>query len=744
MPAVGISRTAYVSADHIRASFSAFPERGCRRSMREFKQVIRYFSILSSYLKSMVMDSRHVRYKRVIPKEFRLPFTSEDGSAGWTCFTYTIRFLNFKAGTDPIQQSASEFLLLSPQLLDEEVSSISVHLNLPAFAAVDSKLNYCGVLNVSPEKVETVKKFNIWLFHLAMGKCFALPKVSGEGKKNYYVLPCKPITGDTVPSPEELVDWHVVEIAITSSLLYRRKVPFFGGYATLDCQNTQSNEALDGGGLRMRNGIFQEHDLEDAVVTCANNGLPCFVSGILHDLSGSSFCSQSAGRKQISYSDYYFHECKYKLEYPDQPLLKGYRLVRAGNYVRRTSAVSNGDSVKPWETMELPPEVCILHVGLKGKLCRGGMRLPSILHSLEMSLVAAELRNNIGSPLSCFKVQEALTSGACEGNHSYETLELLGDSVLNFIGGVHMYIDFPSCTSELLHSYRHDLVSNRNLYKCGLACGLPGYIFAELLNTKTWVPPGPALEDLPQKSPDGQVIGLKTLADVVEALIGVTFLHGDLNSAVKTMVWLQVPIPFPEKIPEVIIADIQELMEARNTFKDHDIVTLEKKIGYQFKCKSLLLSAFDYGDEVTFTQSGVPRGSFQFQRLEFLGDSVLDFLIMRHFVQLYSAFNPEQLNDLRQATVNSENFACTAIRHGFHHYLKRMSPILRDEIELYAASVHREGGSPFGIPSRASPKAIGDLMQTLAGSILLDSNFDHDLVWKIEFYISSYEIRTGT
>lgn len=32
----------------------------------------------------------------------------------------------------------------------------------------------------------------------------------------------------------------------------------------------------------------------------------------------------------------------------------------------------SGDSVKPWETMELPPEVCILHVGLKGKLCRGG------------------------------------------------------------------------------------------------------------------------------------------------------------------------------------------------------------------------------------------------------------------------------------------------------------------------------------------------------------------------------------
>lgn len=28
-------------------------------------------------------------------------------------------------------------------------------------------------------------------------------------------------------------------------------------------------------------------------------------------------------------------------------------------------------------------------------------------------------------------------------------------------------------------------------------------------------------------------------------------------------------------------------------------------------------------------------------------------------------------------------------------------------------------------------QAIGDLMQTLAGSVLLDSNFDYELVWKV-------------
>jgi endoribonuclease Dicer len=119
---------------------------------------------------------------------------------------------------------------------------------------------------------------------------------------------------------------------------------------------------------------------------------------------------------------------------------------------------------------------------------------------------------------------------------------------------------------------------------------------------------------------DGQIIGLKTLADVVEALIGVYFLQGDMNSALKAMNWLQVPIPFPANVPEAILADVQEQMRTRNPFNDHDIATLEKKIGYQFRCKSLLLSAFDFGDEKTFNESGAAKGSFKFQRLEFLGE----------------------------------------------------------------------------------------------------------------------------
>lgn len=135
-----------------------------------------------------------------------------------------------------------------------------------------------------------------------------MPKVSGEGIKNYYILPCKPIVNDIVPDPEHLIDWQEMEIAVRSSLLYRSKVHFFGGYATLEAQDTRSDRALLAGELRMQNGIFPEHDLEDALVTCANNGLPCYIYGVLHDLSGSSVCPQPAGRIPMTYSEYYIQK----------------------------------------------------------------------------------------------------------------------------------------------------------------------------------------------------------------------------------------------------------------------------------------------------------------------------------------------------------------------------------------------------------------------------------------------------
>lgn len=114
---------------------------------------------------------------------------------------------------------------------------------------------------------------------------------------------------------------------------------------------------------------------------------------------------------------------------------------------------------------------------------------------------------------------------------------------------------------------------------------------------------------------EGQVLGRKTLADVVEALVGTYLLHGGLDSALTAIAWLGVPIHFPSKVPEAVHANHVSKTSCRNLLQLADFEALEEKLGYRFRNKALLVSAFDYGYE-----SGTKLGGFEFHRLEVLGD----------------------------------------------------------------------------------------------------------------------------
>lgn len=107
------------------------------------------------------------RYERVIPFAFRHEFSSQCPGT-WTCFTYAIRFQNFKPGTDPIQQSASDFLLLSPLVLDEEASTLSVDLHLPADASVEARISSCGTLILNKDKV--TETYLVTFFKLSLNE----------------------------------------------------------------------------------------------------------------------------------------------------------------------------------------------------------------------------------------------------------------------------------------------------------------------------------------------------------------------------------------------------------------------------------------------------------------------------------------------------------------------------------------------------------------------------------------------
>lgn len=65
-----------------------------------------------------------------------------------------------------------------------------------------------------------------------------------------------------------------------------------------------------------------------------------------------------------------------------------------------------------------------------------------------------------------------------------------------------------------------------------------------------------------------------------------------------------------------------------------------------------------------------------YQRLEFLGDAILDYLITKHLYEDPRQHSPGVLTDLRSALVNNTIFASLAVKYDYHKYFKAISPEL--------------------------------------------------------------------
>ncbi|XP_046835523.1 endoribonuclease Dcr-1 [Vespa crabro] len=173
---------------------------------------------------------------------------------------------------------------------------------------------------------------------------------------------------------------------------------------------------------------------------------------------------------------------------------------------------------------------------------------------------------------------------------------------------------------------------------------------------------------------------------------------------------------------------------------------LEKNIGYKFHDISYLLQAF------THASYQPNRLTDCYQRLEFLGDAVLDYLITRHLYEDSRQHSPGALTDLRSALVNNTIFASLAVRCGFHKYFRHLSPGLSVVINRFVR-IQEENGHSISeeyyligedeceeAEDVEVPKALGDVFESLAGAIYLDSGMSLDAVWGVYYNIMKSEI----
>ncbi|PIN07709.1 dsRNA-specific nuclease Dicer [Handroanthus impetiginosus] len=520
------------------------------------------------------------------------------------------------------------------------------------------------------------------------------------------------------------------------------------------------------GKLMMADSCIGAGDLLGKIVTAAHSGKRFYVDSVRFDMTAENSFPRKEGYlgplEYSSYADYYKQKYGVDLMYKQQPLIRARgvsycknllspRFEHSEGMLFAHSEGHDGESEEIHEKIYyvfLPPELCFVHP-LPGSLVRGAQKLPSIMRRIESMLLAVQLKDIINYPVPASKILEALTAASCQETFCYERAELLGDAYLKWVVSRFLFLKYPQKHEGQLTRMRQQMVSNIVLYQYALTKGLQSYIQADRFAPSRWAAPGvlPVFDEdtkeeesslfdqeidsderLRRKSHDGdeydeyemedgeiesdsssyRVLSGKTLADVVEALIGVYYVEGGKSAANHLMKWIGIDIDFdlkeinysivPSSVPENILRTI-------------DFDALEGSLNVKFTDRGLLVEAITHASRPS---SGVSC----YQRLEFVGDAVLDHLITKHLFFTYTDLPPGRLTDLRAAAVN--NVGSSALEKQ-----------IRDFVKEVQSELSKPGFNSFGLGDCKAPKVLGDIVESIAGAIFLDAGCNTAVVWKV-------------
>lgn len=529
---------------------------------------------------------------------------------------------------------------------------------------------------------------------------------------------------------------------------------------------------LADGKLMMADSYIRAEDLVGKIVTAAHSGKRFYVDSVRFDMTAENSFPRKEGYlgplEYSSYADYYKQKYGVDLMYRQQPLVRARGVSYCKNLLSPRFEHSDGPDGQSEDIHEkiyyvfLPPELCFVHP-LPGSLVRGAQRLPSIMRRIESMLLAVQLKDVISYPVPAAKILEALTAASCQETFCYERAELLGDAYLKWVVSRFLFLKYPQKHEGQLTRMRQQMVSNVVLYQYALEKGLQSYIQADRFAPSRWAAPGvlpvfdedtkeaessffdqgvdsdecfrrkhddeyeDEMEDgeLESDSSSYRVLSGKTLADVVEALIGVYYVEGGKNAANHLMRWIGIGIDFDLK---EINYSIRPNSVPDNILRTVDFDVLERSLNIKFNERGLLVEAITHASRPS---SGVSC----YQRLEFVGDAVLDHLITRHLFFTYTDLPPGRLTDLRAAAVNNENFARVAVKHKLHLHLRHGSSALEKQIRDFVKEVQIELSKPgfnsFGLGDCKAPKVLGDIVESIAGAIFLDGGCNTAGVWQV-------------
>ena len=353
---------------------------------------------------------------------------------------------------------------------------------------------------------------------------------------------------------------------------------------------------------------------------------------------------------------------------------------------------------------------------------------PNIFHKMNQSFLTNYLRSSLKIQVSHKTLLESITCGSALEGLDYQRLEILGDSVLKLVVSDFLFKSNPKDFEGMLTSKRVALTCNNLLFKKALDLRLYRYMQAKVFTTKSWKPQGleKALEDSDSEQSEeeslefidqfgfdkildeeGEVkiesrkdfveLSHKQLADCVEALIGAVYVSGSLATAgsfIKSVLGLAGESSY----------SVRKVREA---------VVMQVDIPYKFKNPDLLVEAL--------THSTAQKG-FDYNRLEFLGDAVIDFLVMDYFYNKFPEAGPGSLSKMKAYVVSNRTFSYISHKIGLGNHLVYSGIELKSDLAKYKENAEKllNPGKIIQLQD-SGMKVMADLFESVTGAIFIDS-----------------------
>ncbi|WEW60953.1 Dicer-like protein 1 [Emydomyces testavorans] len=389
---------------------------------------------------------------------------------------------------------------------------------------------------------------------------------------------------------------------------------------------------------------------------------------------------------------------------------------------------------------------------------------PAMISRLESYLIALEACEKLDLPIPPELALEALTKDSDNTEEhrglqihfqrgmgkNYERLEFLGDCFLKMATSISLFTLNPDSDEFDFHVRRMCLVCNQNLFNTAVNLKLYEFIRSHSFSRRGWYPEGLALLQGKGQSKEAVVnkhaLADKTIADVCEALIGAACLSSGeyhrFDMAVKAVTafvssndhnvsnWKDYSQLYALPKYQTAVVDAAELDLAKQA---------EVKLGYRFTYPKLLRSAFTHASYPS-DWARVPC----YQRLEFLGDSLLDMACVEHLYHRHPDKDPQWLTEHKMAMVSNKFLGSIAVKLGLHAHLRHFSTTVQSQItnyveELQAAELESYGSPDAWTLTNDPPKCLPDMVEAYIGAIFIDSNFRFEVVEEFfEKFLKSY------